>query len=242
MAILREGFLSRFLGVGLRSCIVAACLGLLAPLFAADTPTPISLDTNETLFAVLTAMNSCGYDVDLNASDAQRLNIRAEVQRNLKFLEEAARRDHRKIGADLDLFSFPSEIGSGLAVFHPKGGAIRTVMEDYSRKRHQESGEQFVNTPHITKSDLYEISGHLGWFKDDMFPPMHMEGAEYYLKPMNCPMHILVFRCGCSSSGLSTAMRSPASSRAGPGCAGSLKPTRTSSARRSSSPVSCGTC
>jgi threonyl-tRNA synthetase len=113
---------------------------------------------------------------------------------HLKFLEEAARRDHRKIGADLDLFSFPSEIGSGLAVFHPRGGVIRTVMEDYSRKRHQESGYQFVNTPHITKSDLYEISGHLGWFKDDMFPPMHMEGAEYYLKPMNCPMHILVFR------------------------------------------------
>jgi threonyl-tRNA synthetase len=112
----------------------------------------------------------------------------------LRLLEEAARRDHRKIGADLDLFSFPSEIGSGLAVFHPKGGLIRKVMEDYSRQRHQEAGYQFVNTPHITKSDLYEVSGHLGWFKDDMFPPMHLEGAEYYLKPMNCPMHILVFR------------------------------------------------
>ena len=113
---------------------------------------------------------------------------------HLRFLEEAARRDHRKIGADLDLFSFPAEIGSGLAVFHPKGGVIRKVMEDYSRQRHEEAGYQFVNTPHITKSDLYEVSGHLGWFKDDMFPPMHMEGAEYYLKPMNCPMHILVFR------------------------------------------------
>jgi threonyl-tRNA synthetase len=113
---------------------------------------------------------------------------------HLRFLEEAARRDHRKLGADLDLFSFPSEIGSGLAVFHPKGGVIRKVMEDYSRQRHQEGGYQFVNTPHITKSDLYEVSGHLGWFKDDMFPPMHLEGAEYYLKPMNCPMHILIFR------------------------------------------------
>ena len=112
----------------------------------------------------------------------------------LHLLAEAERRDHRKIGAELDLFSFPPEIGSGLAVFHPKGGTIRRVMEEYSRQRHLESGYEFVNSPHITKSELFETSGHLGWFKENMFPPMHMEGAEYYLKPMNCPFHILVYR------------------------------------------------
>jgi threonyl-tRNA synthetase len=109
-------------------------------------------------------------------------------------LEEAQKRDHRRLGAQLDLFSFPDEIGSGLAVFHPKGGIIRRVMEDYSRRRHEEAGYEFVNTPHITKSTLYEISGHLKWFAEGMFPPMHMEGADYYLKPMNCPMHILIYR------------------------------------------------
>jgi len=112
----------------------------------------------------------------------------------LHLLEEAERRDHRKIGAELDLFSFPPEIGSGLAVFHPKGGTIRRVMEDYSRQRHIEAGYEFVNSPHITKSELFETSGHLGWFRESMFPPMQMEGAEYYLKPMNCPFHILVYR------------------------------------------------
>jgi threonyl-tRNA synthetase len=112
----------------------------------------------------------------------------------LRLLEEAEKRDHRKLGAELDLFSFPNEIGSGLAVFHPKGGVVRKVMEDYSRKRHEESGYEFVNTPHITKGDLFATSGHLGWYKDDMFPPMEMDGAEYYLKPMNCPMHNLIFR------------------------------------------------
>ena len=112
----------------------------------------------------------------------------------LHLLAEAERRDHRKLGAELDLFSFPAEIGSGLAVFHPKGGTIRRVMEDYSRQRHIEAGYEFVNSPHITKSELFETSGHLGWFKENMFPPMEMEGASYYLKPMNCPFHILVFR------------------------------------------------
>jgi threonyl-tRNA synthetase len=112
----------------------------------------------------------------------------------LHLLEEAERRDHRKLGAELDLFSFPPEIGSGLAVFHPKGGTIRRVMEEYSRQRHIEAGYDFVNSPHITKSELFETSGHLGWFKENMFPPMQMEGAEYYLKPMNCPFHILIFR------------------------------------------------
>jgi len=112
----------------------------------------------------------------------------------LHLLEEAERRDHRKIGAELDLFSFPPEIGSGLAVFHPKGGTIRRVMEEYSRQRHIEAGYEFVNSPHITKSELFETSGHLGWFAENMFPPMEMEGASYYLKPMNCPFHILVYR------------------------------------------------
>jgi threonyl-tRNA synthetase len=119
---------------------------------------------------------------------------RAALDAYLKLLEEAERRDHRRLGAELDLFSFPSEIGSGLAVFHPKGGIVRKTMEDYSRRRHLESGYEFVNTPHITKSDLFETSGHLEWFKDDMFPPMELEGADYYLKPMNCPMHVLIYR------------------------------------------------
>ncbi|NUO96998.1 MAG: threonine--tRNA ligase, partial [Nonomuraea sp.] len=112
----------------------------------------------------------------------------------LKLLEEAERRDHRRLGAELDLFSFPDELGSGLAVFHPKGGVIRKVMEDYSRRRHEEAGYEFVNTPHITKENLYQVSGHLDWYKDGMFPPMELEGARYYLKPMNCPMHNLIFR------------------------------------------------
>jgi threonyl-tRNA synthetase len=111
-----------------------------------------------------------------------------------RLLEEAARRDHRKLGAELDLFSFPDEIGSGLAVFHPRGGIIRRELEQYSRERHEQAGYSFVNTPHITKSVLFEISGHLGWYGDNMYPPMSMEGADYYLKPMNCPFHNLIFR------------------------------------------------
>jgi threonyl-tRNA synthetase len=110
-------------------------------------------------------------------------------------LEEAERRDHRKLGAELDLFSFPEEIGSGLAVFHPRGGLVRKIMEDYSRRRHEESGYQFVNSPHITKSDLFVTSGHLSWFADGMFPPMQLDdGTDYYLKPMNCPFHILIYK------------------------------------------------
>ncbi|WP_433500875.1 threonine--tRNA ligase [Sphaerimonospora sp. CA-214678] len=112
----------------------------------------------------------------------------------LNFLAEAEKRDHRKLGAELDLFSFPDELGSGLPVFHPKGGIVRRVMEDYSRRRHEEAGYSFVNTPHITKENLYKISGHLDWYADGMFPPMELEGARYYLKPMNCPMHNLIFR------------------------------------------------
>jgi threonyl-tRNA synthetase len=112
----------------------------------------------------------------------------------LALLAEAERRDHRRLGAELDLFSFPTEIGSGLPVFHPKGGTVRRLMEDYSRQRHEAAGYEFVNTPHITKSELFEVSGHLGWFGESIFPPMEFEGAKYYLKPMNCPFHILIFR------------------------------------------------
>ena len=112
----------------------------------------------------------------------------------LTMLAEAERRDHRKLGAELDLFSFPTEIGSGLPVFHPKGAIIRQVMENYSRRRHDAAGYQYVNTPHVTKAELFEISGHLGWYKDSMFPPMELDGVTYYNKPMNCPMHVLIYR------------------------------------------------
>jgi threonyl-tRNA synthetase len=119
---------------------------------------------------------------------------RAAQDDYLKMLEEAERRDHRKLGAELDLFSFPEEIGSGLPVFHPKGGIIRREMEAYSRKRHEEAGYSFVNTPHITKGHLFETSGHLPYYADTMYPPMELEGSEYYLKAMNCPMHNLIYR------------------------------------------------
>ncbi len=123
-----------------------------------------------------------------------------DLAAHLNRLEEAKKRDHRRLGVELDLFSFPDEIGSGLAVFHPKGGIIRRLMEDYSRLRHSESGYEFVYSPHITKSTLFETSGHLQWFADGMFPPMELDsdpagtGADYYLKPMNCPFHILIFK------------------------------------------------
>jgi threonyl-tRNA synthetase len=119
---------------------------------------------------------------------------RAAQDDYLKMLEEAERRDHRKLGAELDLFSFPEEIGSGLPVFHPKGGIIHREMENYARRRHEAAGYEFVNTPHITKAHLFETSGHLPYYADTMFPPMELEGAEYYLKAMNCPMHNLIFR------------------------------------------------
>jgi threonyl-tRNA synthetase len=131
---------------------------------------------------------------------------RDDLKAYLNQLAEAAKRDHRKLGAELDLFSFPDELGSGLAVFHPKGGILRKSMEDYSRAKHVEAGYEFVNTPHITKSTLYEVSGHLQWYADGMYPPMHLDeevdadgtvrkaGQDYYLKPMNCPMHCLIFR------------------------------------------------
>ncbi|MBE1463158.1 threonyl-tRNA synthetase [Kibdelosporangium phytohabitans] len=124
----------------------------------------------------------------------------------LEMLAEAEKRDHRKLGNELDLFSFPDEIGSGLAVFHPKGGIVRMAMEDYSRRRHVEEGYDFVYSPHITKGALFEVSGHLDWYRDGMYPAMHLDaelnedgtvrkpGQDYYLKPMNCPFHDLIFR------------------------------------------------
>jgi threonyl-tRNA synthetase len=129
-----------------------------------------------------------------------------ELKAYLERLAEAEKRDHRKLGAELDLFSFPDEIGSGLAVFHPKGGVIRKAMEDYSRLRHEQSGYEFVYSPHITKANLFHTSGHLEWYAEGMYPPMHLDeehdaeghvkrqGQDYYLKPMNCPFHCLIFR------------------------------------------------
>lgn len=128
------------------------------------------------------------------------------LDRHLELIAEAQRRDHRKLGTELDLFSFPDEIGSGLAVFHPKGGIIRRELEEYSRRKHERAGYEFVNTPHITKEQLYVTSGHLEWYADGMYPPMHLDaefnedgtvrkpGQDYYLKPMNCPMHHLIYR------------------------------------------------
>jgi threonyl-tRNA synthetase len=116
------------------------------------------------------------------------------LEEHLHRIEEAERRDHRKLGRDLDLFSFPDEIGSGLVVFHPKGGVIKREMEDYVRQRHIEEGFQYVGTPHISKEGLFHTSGHLPYYADTMFPPMEFEGANYYLKAMNCPMHNLIFR------------------------------------------------
>jgi len=129
-----------------------------------------------------------------------------ELRAHQALLEEAAKRDHRRIGAELDLFSFPEEIGSGLAVFHPKGGIIRKVMEDYSRARHEQSGYEFVYSPHVTKSNLFETSGHLEWYAEGMFPPLKLDeeideegnvkrqAQDYYLKPMNCPFHCLIYK------------------------------------------------
>ncbi|MGH3327918.1 MAG: threonine--tRNA ligase [Streptomycetales bacterium] len=119
---------------------------------------------------------------------------RDALKEHLRLIEEAARRDHRTLGSQLDLFSFPPEIGSGLPVFHPKGGVVRRVMEEYSHRRHEQAGYSFVNTPHIAKSTLFETSGHLGWYAESMYPPMELEGAEYYPKPMNCPFHILIYK------------------------------------------------
>jgi threonyl-tRNA synthetase len=129
-----------------------------------------------------------------------------ELDQHLLFIEEAEKRDHRRLGVELDLFSFPEEIGSGLAVFHPKGGIIRRAMEDYSRKRHEEENYQFVYSPHLTKAALFETSGHLEWYAEGMYPPMVLDeernidgtikraGASYYMKPMNCPFHNLIYR------------------------------------------------
>ncbi|APY89269.1 threonine--tRNA ligase [Streptomyces alfalfae] len=117
-----------------------------------------------------------------------------ELKAHLEFLAEAEKRDHRKLGSELDLFSFPEELGPGLAVFHPKGGVIRKEMETYSRKRHEDTGYEFVNTPHISKERLFEISGHLPNYSDGMFPAIEFDEQNYRLKAMNCPMHNLIFK------------------------------------------------
>lgn len=117
-----------------------------------------------------------------------------ELKAHLEFLAEAEKRDHRKLGSELDLFSFPEEVGPGLAVFHPKGGVVRKVMEDYSRRRHENAGYEFVNTPHISKEKLFETSGHLPSYGENMFPPLEFDEQNYRLKAMNCPMHNLIFK------------------------------------------------
>ncbi|WP_167103048.1 threonine--tRNA ligase [Mycobacterium sp. DL592] len=159
----------------------------------------------------LTRSSAAYWRGDQNNASLQRIygtawESQEALDRHLELLEEAQRRDHRKLGVELDLFSFPDELGSGLPVFHPKGGIVRRELEEYSRRKHIEAGYEFVNTPHITKEQLYITSGHLEWYADGMFPPMHIDaefdengvlrkpGQDYYLKPMNCPMHHLIFR------------------------------------------------
>jgi threonyl-tRNA synthetase len=159
----------------------------------------------------LTRSSAAYWRGDQNNASLQRIygtawESQEALDRHLELLEEAQRRDHRKLGVELDLFSFPDEIGSGLAVFHPRGGIIRRELEEYSRRKHEQAGYEFVNTPHITKEQLYVTSGHLEWYADGMYPPMHLDaefnedgtvrkpGQDYYLKPMNCPMHHLIYR------------------------------------------------
>lgn len=159
----------------------------------------------------LTRSSAAYWRGDQSREDLQRIYGTAwesseALEAHLTMLAEAERRDHRKLGAELDLFSFPDELGSGLPVFHPKGGIIRMEMEDYSRRKHVAAGYEFVNTPHLTKAHLFETSKHLEWYAEGMFPPMHLDaeynedgtvrkpGQDYYVKPMNCPMHNLIYR------------------------------------------------
>ncbi|MFF3571128.1 threonine--tRNA ligase [Nocardia jiangxiensis] len=159
----------------------------------------------------LTRSSAAYWRGDQSREDLQRVygtawESQEALDAHLALLAEAEKRDHRKLGLELDLFSFPDELGSGLPVFHPKGGIIRKELEEYSRQRHIDAGYEFVNTPHITKGHLFEVSGHLDWYRDGMFPAMHLDaeynedgsvrkpGQDYYVKPMNCPMHNLIFR------------------------------------------------
>ncbi|EJZ04319.1 threonine--tRNA ligase [Mycolicibacterium vaccae] len=159
----------------------------------------------------LTRSSAAYWRGDQNNASLQRIygtawESQEALDRHLELIEEALKRDHRKLGVELDLFSFPDELGSGLPVFHPKGGVVRRELEEYSRRKHIEAGYEFVNTPHITKEQLYITSGHLEWYADGMFPPMQIDaeynedgtvrkpGQDYYLKPMNCPMHHLIYR------------------------------------------------
>lgn len=159
----------------------------------------------------LTKVSAAYWRGDQSKASMQRIYgtawpTKEELQNYQERIAEAERRDHRKLGNQLDLFSFPDEIGSGLAVFHPKGALIRMQMENYARQRHLESGYSFVYTPHITKSNLFEVSGHIDFYAEGMYPPMHMDeerdaegnitkqGSDYYLKPMNCPMHNIIYK------------------------------------------------
>jgi threonyl-tRNA synthetase len=160
---------------------------------------PHVASTNKLGYFKLTKVAAAYWRGDERRQQLQRIygtawESQAALDEYLARVEEAERRDHRRLGAELDLFHFPPEIGPGLVVFHPKGGIVRKTMEDYSRGEHERGGYQFVYTPHLTKSTLFEISGHLGWYAEGMYPPMEMEGATYYPKPMNCPMHILIYK------------------------------------------------
>ena len=119
---------------------------------------------------------------------------KAALEEHITRIAEAEKRDHRRLATEMDLLSFPSELGGGLAVWHPKGAIVRKIMEDYSRYRHQNGGYQFVFTPHIANAQLFETSGHLHFYKDGMYPPMEMDNGTYYPKPMNFPMHCLIYR------------------------------------------------
>ncbi len=119
---------------------------------------------------------------------------KSQLEEHLHRLEEAAKRDHRKLGTELDLFSFPSELGGGLAVWHPKGSAIRNLMDNYSRQRHEDADYELVYTPHLANAELFSKSGHLDFYADGMYPPMEMDNGTYYPKPMNCPMHVLIYK------------------------------------------------
>jgi threonyl-tRNA synthetase len=156
--------------------------------------------TNRLGFFKLTRVAGAYWRGDEHRPQLQRIygtawESKEALAAHLHQVEEALKRDHRRLGEEMDLFSFPSEIGPGLVVFHPKGGAIRRQMEEYSRQRHERAGYEFVYTPHITKSNLFETSGHLDWYADGMYPPMELdEGQRYYLKPMNCPFHVMIYK------------------------------------------------
>jgi len=177
----------------------ANVVGGAAPAFVDLCRGPHVPSTKRLGYFKLTKLAAAYWRGDEHRAQLQRVygtawESQAALDAYIERVAEAERRDHRRLGAELDLFHFPPEIGSGLAVFHPKGGIVRRLMEDYSRVEHARGGYEFVYTPHLAKSTLFELSGHLGWYADAMYPPMELEGATYYPKPMNCPMHILIYK------------------------------------------------